>query len=244
VIRGFFSKRATPQFSIIGSHTFFAGTTPSVQIRMLTLSTCRPSTSRPMLTGTRERGVVSEGARGTPRGTPGRVVVCTEIVPLIERNRRSTDFDTDPFSAGDFLRCIISATTTTRSFSGVVAMHQSSTILVIEDDLATREFVAEVCREEGYQVVTVGDTRRANAILTECTPDLIICDYRLPGPTGLAFASAMRGAGSTTPIILMTADTNTVRSIDLADVCDCLYKPFSLDGLLACVARHLPAIAV
>ncbi len=123
-------------------------------------------------------------------------------------------------------------------------MHQPPIILVIEDDVMTREFIAEVCREEGYRVLTIGDTQRANALLTECTPDLIICDYRLPGPSGLAFAGTMRGAGSTTPIVLMTADACTVRNLNLVDVSDCLYKPFTLDGLLACVARHLHAVAV
>ena len=129
------------------------------------------------------------------------------------------------------------------SLTGGYHMDQLPLILIIEDDDPTREFVVEACSEEGYRVLAASDTRRAEHILTECTPNLIMCDYRLPGPTGLAFAKAMRCAGSTVPIILMTADINTVRGVDLAAVSGCLYKPFTLDGLLACVAAYLPAVA-
>ena len=42
-------------------------------------------------------------------------------------------------------------------------MQQPPLILVIEDDSATRQFIVEVCCEEGYQVLAVGDTLGVNS---------------------------------------------------------------------------------
>jgi DNA-binding response OmpR family regulator len=121
-------------------------------------------------------------------------------------------------------------------------MQQTPLILVIEDDVPTRQFIAEVCQEEGYQVLTAGDAIGAEPLLSHSSPDLMLCDYHLPGLCGLAFARMVRLAGSTTPIILMTADSNTVDKQDLGDVSQILYKPFTLDNLLACLATYLPVM--
>jgi hypothetical protein len=40
----------------------------------------------------------------------------------------------------------------------------------------------------------------------------------------------------------MTADSASVRKLDLADVSECLYKPFTLEALLVCLATYLPTI--
>lgn len=122
-------------------------------------------------------------------------------------------------------------------------MQQPPLILVIDDDVPTRQFIAEVCQEEGYRVHAAGDVRDAEQLLSQSNPDLILCDYHLPGPCGLAFARTIRSVGLTTPMVLMTADTNTVRELELGEVSQILYKPFTLDDLLACLATYLPTIA-
>lgn len=112
-------------------------------------------------------------------------------------------------------------------------------ILIVDDDAATRAVVDEVLNDEGYVVKAVPDSVSAWAALADQRPNLILCDLRLPGPSGLVFAHELRQAGFVIPIVLMTADANAVRTADLEDLAGCLIKPFDLEDLLACVSAQI-----
>ena len=64
-------------------------------------------------------------------------------------------------------------------------------VLVIEDDDAIRAFLVKVLDDEGYCVCGVPDTLAGNAALADQRIDLILCDYHLPGISGLAFARSL-----------------------------------------------------
>jgi len=118
-------------------------------------------------------------------------------------------------------------------------MTHCQTILVLDDDSATRDFLHEVLSEVGYRVQAVGDVAGARTALSTIETDLLLCDHWLPDMSGLAFAKELRQLGQAMPIVLLTADHEGVQQLDLGDITFCLLKPFGLDELLDCVATYI-----
>lgn len=114
-------------------------------------------------------------------------------------------------------------------------------ILVVEDDPAVREGLADALRFEGYAVTesgTFGDAVERGV----ATPfDLILLDLVLPGGDGLDVLREVRSARPEAPVIILTArgqEEDRVRGLQLgAD--DYVQKPFSLRELLARVEAVL-----
>ncbi|MEO7910555.1 MAG: response regulator, partial [Roseiflexaceae bacterium] len=69
---------------------------------------------------------------------------------------------------------------------------------------------------------------------------LIIMDLHMPGKTGDMFVRDHRRDGQTAPpVILMTADSQSAKALEVEGIAMCLLKPFDLDDLLACVVKHI-----
>jgi len=120
-----------------------------------------------------------------------------------------------------------------------MVMQALGTILVIEDDVATRDVIVEVLSEEGYTVRGVRDATNGYSALLDCPPDLILCGCNLHDSNGLAVARTLEWAGIDVPIVLMTADNHPPDFSTLTNIVFCLLKPFELDELLGCVATHM-----
>lgn len=88
-------------------------------------------------------------------------------------------------------------------------------ILVIDDDGELRDLMGMMLREVGYKVKVVADEASAKQAFSAQTPDIIISDFRLPGPTdGLMLVQSMREAlleteGRVVPVIMVTGDIST-----------------------------------
>lgn len=65
-------------------------------------------------------------------------------------------------------------------------------ILIVEDDPASRELLAEVLREAGYSVVEAGDGAEAIALLDRQRPDLVILDIQMPKVDGFQVLQHLR----------------------------------------------------
>ena len=59
------------------------------------------------------------------------------------------------------------------------------TILVVDDDPTTRQALAMLVAEAGYEVLTSGDVPSALHVLEDSRPDLLITDVRLANHNGL-----------------------------------------------------------
>lgn len=119
-------------------------------------------------------------------------------------------------------------------------------VLLIEDDLETRQLVATGLRDGGHEVETSADGPDGLIQLTSGRFDVIIVDRMLPGLDGLSIARAARNAGVDTPIIFLTAlgsvDDRVAGFESGGD--DYLVKPFSLAELKArmvAIARRAPS---
>ena len=110
-------------------------------------------------------------------------------------------------------------------------------VLVVDDERAIREMICLALSSEGYQCMEASDAHKAEALMREQTPDLILLDWMMPGISGVDFARSLRRNEETRhiPIIMLTAkveEEDMIRGLD-SGVDDYLTKPFSTRELLA-----------
>jgi two-component system OmpR family response regulator len=112
-------------------------------------------------------------------------------------------------------------------------------VLVVDDEENLAYVIASAFRLHGFDTVTAGTGREAEEValspLSTERPDLIVLDVMLPDLDGFAVCRHLRTAGSSVPIIFLTArDTAADRLHGLTiGGDDYVVKPFSLEELLA-----------
>jgi CheY-like chemotaxis protein len=119
-------------------------------------------------------------------------------------------------------------------------------ILVVEDDEAIRGLVAEVLRDDGYDVSEAANGAEALEFVGVNSPDLIVLDLMMPVMDGWTFVERCRRSGRCreVPIVVTSAShdlPNTAERLRAFGVRTCLAKPFDVDGLLALVERYAPS---
>lgn len=109
------------------------------------------------------------------------------------------------------------------------------TVLMVEDDVRTAEFVAKGLRQAGYCVEHAADGLNGLGLASTGRFDVAIIDLMLPKLDGLTLIQELRQRGVRTPVIVLSAK----RSVDdrvsglHAGCDDYLVKPFSFSELLA-----------
>jgi DNA-binding response OmpR family regulator len=110
-----------------------------------------------------------------------------------------------------------------------------SRILIVEDDNAIAVALGDDLALEGYTVEVVGDGEDALARACSGDFDLILLDVMLPRKDGFEVCRALRRAGVTSMVLLLTAragDTDRIFGLDLgAD--DYVTKPYNPKELRA-----------
>ncbi len=113
-------------------------------------------------------------------------------------------------------------------------------ILVIEDDPATRNAVAIVLQDEGYAVTGVANGQEALLHLRHTAPpDLILLDLMMPVMNGWEFRKQQtkEPALKSIPVMIVSADAGVPQKAAALGAVDYLIKPIDLDKLLAAVQR-------
>jgi len=121
-------------------------------------------------------------------------------------------------------------------------------ILIVEDDTDTKQFIARGLAELGHQVVTSSDGRDGLFHATDGGFDAMVVDRMLPGLDGLALVKALRAAGNTTPVLMLTAVSGIADRVEGLEsgADDYLVKPFAfteLAALLQALGRRPSAAA-
>ena len=111
-------------------------------------------------------------------------------------------------------------------------------VLVVDDDPATAELLAEAFDAEGYDVRRACDGRQALDEIDREPVDVVVSDVVMPQLNGLALTAQLRQDDNRTPVVLMSA---MLRTIALPGV-SFIPKPFDLDHVLD-VVRDLVADA-
>lgn len=108
-------------------------------------------------------------------------------------------------------------------------------ILVVEDEEAILMLLEDQLTIEGYDVTTARDGEAGLAMATDGEFDIVVLDVMLPRKDGFEVCREVRGAGVTTPILMLTAksqEIDKVVGLELgAD--DYVTKPFSSRELVA-----------
>lgn len=108
-------------------------------------------------------------------------------------------------------------------------------ILIVEDEHAIADYLVRGLREEGFTVEQASDGEDGWHYLQTQPWDVVLLDWSLPGPDGLALLKRFRQSNQTTPILFLTARdavSDRVRGLDCgAD--DYLCKPFAFEELLS-----------
>ena len=116
-------------------------------------------------------------------------------------------------------------------------------ILILEDDAASRFYMEFFLKKEGFNVRCALDGRSGLALLHKKRPDLILCDIMMPDMDGHAVLEAVRKeqAYADIPFIFVTAlvDRAAVRQGMNEGADDYLPKPFTTDELLASVSSRI-----
>ena len=114
-------------------------------------------------------------------------------------------------------------------------------ILLVEDEESIRELIQLNLEEEGYEVVSTGNGRKALDMIAGQHFDLLLLDVMLPEVDGFSITEQVRLTNHEVPILILTAkDMAQDRVAGLkrgAD--DYLTKPFNLEELLLRVSNLL-----
>jgi len=119
-------------------------------------------------------------------------------------------------------------------------------LLVIEDEKAVAQVLAEAFGSEGHETVIRHTGEDGLAYLTQERPDAVVLDVRLPTLNGVAVLQRIRSTDPTLPVIIMTglATPDEVAEIRRLGVTEIIEKPEVLrrftDALASIESRDRP----
>ena len=118
-------------------------------------------------------------------------------------------------------------------------------VVIAEDEALIRLDLAEMLRDEGYQVVgEAGDGQEAVDLAEALRPDLVIMDVKMPRRDGID-AAAEIAAKRIAPIVILTAfsQRDLVEKARDAGAMAYLVKPFSISDLIPAIEGALSRFA-
>lgn len=91
----------------------------------------------------------------------------------------------------------------------IITRHELPTVLLIDDDMVSREVMATMMTMSGYAVHTAVDGGEALALLagTECVPGVILMDVQMPGISGLPLIQQLRTRSQARLYVISASDT-------------------------------------
>src|SRR5438093_12298920 len=108
-------------------------------------------------------------------------------------------------------------------------------VLVVEDEAALAEQLANAFVDAGYAVDRAGDGERADFLAQTEHYDAVVLDLGLPHVDGLTLLRRWRDAGLAVPVLVLTARGSShekVQGID-SGADDYVGKPFRVEEVLA-----------
>ncbi len=146
-------------------------------------------------------------------------------------------------SAGDVAGAHVATGSTVRNDS-TKARIMTTTILIIDDDTATLEFLELLLSMSGYHVRTAATGEAGLRHAAREPFAAVLLDRRLPDFDGVALCARLRDhLGPDVPIIMLTADHEPTVEVaaHAAGVTSFLRKPFEPPVLLNRLTELLPA---
>jgi CheY-like chemotaxis protein len=120
-------------------------------------------------------------------------------------------------------------------------MAHKHVVLIVEDDLAAREPLEELLRQEGLDVQLASDGAEAHEHLRGgVRPCVILLDLLMPGMNGYEFrAEQMRDpALAKIPVVVLSGDAFIDEKALQLGIDDYLRKPVDADQFIAAIESH------
>jgi two-component system, NtrC family, response regulator HydG len=114
-------------------------------------------------------------------------------------------------------------------------------VLVVDDDLALAETLADGLEERGYHSFPEGSSVAASRRLEQGDVDALVTDLRMPGVDGLELLALSRRLNPSRPVIVATAFSDVASAIECIrqGAYHYLTKPFTVDELALFLRRAL-----
>jgi len=114
-------------------------------------------------------------------------------------------------------------------------------ILIVDDDLLTRDLLEGIVTNCGYAALTAESAFAASKVINAQDVDLILLDLFMPGLRGTEFLKAIRRRGLKTPVLVISARVGeeTARELIGSDISGIVLKPFEADRVVAEIRKAL-----
>ena len=116
-------------------------------------------------------------------------------------------------------------------------MSRDLEIAVIDDDQSFRVALVESLSSLGYGADGYASAEDYIGLIGRKSFDCVVTDIHMPGMSGLDLMKRLAAGGSTTPVVLITArsDTNLEAKAAAAGAACLLRKPFEINDLIECI---------
>lgn len=112
-------------------------------------------------------------------------------------------------------------------------------ILIVDDEMLVRNFLAETLKRKGLDIVTAENGQKAFSILKDSSFDMVITDMKMPDITGIDILRKVKELAPNTIVVVITAYgsiENAVEAMRLGAF-NYLIKPFSPDTIEAIIEK-------
>jgi signal transduction histidine kinase/CheY-like chemotaxis protein len=116
----------------------------------------------------------------------------------------------------------------------------AGTVLVIDDDVASRDVLVRMLAREGFRVHAAASGSEGLRLARQTRPDVITLDVLMPGHDGWAVLSGLKGDAELrdVPVVMITMIDERARGLQ-AGASDYLVKPVGRERLLNVLRRQL-----
>jgi signal transduction histidine kinase len=114
-------------------------------------------------------------------------------------------------------------------------------VLVVDDEEPVRRLLRQILENNGYDCTPAADAAEARERLKEQSFDLVLCDVKMPGESGLDFIRYVLGEHRDTAVVMVTVmdDPSIAETAIETGVYDYIIKPFHPKGVVICVRNAL-----
>ena len=119
-------------------------------------------------------------------------------------------------------------------------------ILLVDDDPLVLKTLQNLLMREGFELQSAKSAQEAKGRLEQTTPNLIICDIRMPQQDGISFIKNLREGSfgrpnSDIPVIFITGYASEDAPVDAVKLGskDYILKPFDMDELLKSIRNAI-----
>jgi putative two-component system response regulator len=116
-----------------------------------------------------------------------------------------------------------------------------ASVLVVDDDANVSSAMAQLLERDGHRTIVAGDVGNARRQLRDGSVDVVVCDVRLPGESGLTLAKEVARHHPDVAVVMISGwgDLSTAEAALDSGADRFLAKPFGPDELLIAVSDVL-----